>query len=184
LAVTLALYALFALTYSVTDSALYLIPVWMFGTWPIARGLFAVTRYSPRYSRYLLLVVFLLGPFLNLLLNYSALNLRDDHAATDFANKILAAAPPKAIVVTENDGHTFALWYHRHVAGRRPDLAVVDARQAGYPWYATMLRAQGPMPLLPEVDQTNTWIDRVAELNSNRTVCVIDPDSAQMVCRP
>ena len=48
---------------------------------------------------------------------------------------MLTAAPPGAIVITGNDGHTFALWYHRHVAGQRPDLAIVDRRLAGYPWY-------------------------------------------------
>jgi hypothetical protein len=184
LAAALALYLLFALTYSAADSALYLIPVWMFGTWAIARGLLALTRYSPRLSRYLLLVIFLLGPCLNLLLNYSALNLRDDHTAADFANEVLATAPPGAIVITENDGHTFALWYHRHVAGQRPDLAIVDARLAGYPWYAAMLRTQGSAPTLPEYDPPETWIDRLAELNSDRAVCVIDPESAQMSCQP
>jgi hypothetical protein len=184
LVATLALYSLFALTYSAADSALYLIPVWMFGAWAIARGLLAVTHYSPRFSRYLLLVIFLLGPCLNLLVNLPAMNLRNDHVATDFANDVLATAPPEAIVITENDGQTFALWYHRHVAGRRPDLAIVDARLVGYPWYDAMLNAQGSVPALPEVDPSSTWIDRLAQLNSDRVVCVIDPDSARMACRP
>jgi hypothetical protein len=187
LAATLALYALFALTYSAADSALYLIPVWMFGAWTIARGLFAITNYGVRSTQYaaiILLLVFLLGPCLNLLINFPAMNLRNDHAAMEFADEVLATAPPEAIVITANDGHTFALWYHRHVAGRRPDLAIVDARLAGYLWYAALLRAQGSAPLLPEYDPSSTWIDRVAELNSNRAVCVIDPDSARMACQP
>ncbi len=39
LALTIALYLLFALSYNTPDSALYLIPVWMFGAWAIARGM-------------------------------------------------------------------------------------------------------------------------------------------------
>jgi hypothetical protein len=189
LAFTLLLYLLFALTYSAADSALYLIPVWMFGAWAIARGLLAVTPYSSHRTRYLLLVIFLLGPALTALTNFSAMNLRDDRAATDFANEVLATAPPGAIVITASDGHTFALWYHRHVAGQRPDLSIVDTRLAGYPWYAAMLRAQelraqGTAPTLPDDDPPSTWVDRVAELNPDRAVCVINVESAQLACRP
>jgi hypothetical protein len=184
LAATLALYLLFALTYSAADSALYLVPVWMFGAWAIARGLFALTRYWPRFSRYLLLIIFLLGPGLNLLVNLPAMNLRADHTATDFINEVLATAPPQAMVITANDGQTFALWYHRHVAGQRSDLTIVDARLAGYPWYAAMLNVQGSAPALPEYDPSSTWVDRLAKLNPKRAVCIIDPDSARMACRP
>jgi hypothetical protein len=195
LAITLLLYLLFALTYSAADSALYLIPVWMFGAWAIARGLLAVTQYAQRISSHasfvarhsaliILLLVCLLGPVLNVLIHFSALNLRDDHAATEFANAVLAAAPPEAIIITENDGQTFALWYHRHVAGQRPDLIIIDRRLAGYPWYVAMLRAQGSMPLLPEYDPQAAWGDRLAQLNPERAVCLVDRASAQMSCQP
>jgi hypothetical protein len=157
---------------------------WMFGAWAIARGLFALTRYWPRFSRYLLLIIFLLGPGLNLLVNLPAMNLRADHTATDFINEVSATAPPQAMVITANDGQTFALWYHRHVAGQRSDLTIVDARLAGYPWYAAMLNVQGSAPALPEYDPSSTWVDRLAKLNPKRAVCIIDPDSARMACRP
>ncbi len=84
------------------------------------------------------------------------MNLRDDHIATEFADTVLTTAPPSAIVITENDGQTFALWYHRHVAGQRSDLAIVDRRLAGYPEYDAMLRAQGSAPLLPSDDSPET----------------------------
>jgi hypothetical protein len=187
LAVTIALYLLFALTYSAADSALYLIPVWMFGAWAIARGLLAVTHYSPRVTQHaavVLLLAFLFGPVLNVLIHIPTMNLRNDHAATEYANAVLAAAPPHAVIVTENDGHTFALWYHRHVAGQRPDLAVVDRRLAGYPWYAAMLSAQGTAPLLPDYDPPETWVERLARLNPGREVCVVETMSAQLTCQP
>ena len=202
LAAALALYLVFALTYSAADSALYLIPVWMFGAWAIARGLLAITnnvpRYMPRAARVtpgtpvrslpvgliVLLLAFLLGPVLNALIHFPAMNLQNDLAATEFAQAVLISAPPAAIVITENDGHTFALWYYQHVAGQRPDLAIVDQRLAGYPWYDVMLRAQGATPRLPEADPPETWIDRLAQLNPGRALCVVDRASAQMSCQP
>ena len=137
LAATLALYLLFALTYSAADSALYLIPVWMFGAWAIARGLLCRYNALRAITSYALLSAHRSASRLPARPRaqrpdhiFPAMNLRDDHAATDFANEVLTTAPPEAIVITENDGHTFALWYHRHVAGQRPDLAIVD-RAAG-----------------------------------------------------
>jgi hypothetical protein len=201
LALTLALYGAFALTYSAADSALYLIPVWMFGAWAIARGLLALTDYSllisekllrsSLYARHLsliiLLLVLLLGSALTVLRNFSAMNLRADHAATEFARSVFSTAPAQAIVITANDGQTFALWYHRHVAGQRSDLAIVDRRLAGYGWYAAMLRAQGAAqgaaPILPDEETSSAWLDRVVELNAERAVCVVDPDSAQITCK-
>jgi hypothetical protein len=187
LAVTLALYSLFALTYSAADSALYLIPVWMFGAWAIARGLLALTHYASRLTRHLSVILFLVllfGPMLNVVVHFPAMNLHDDHIATQFANTVLTSAPPQAIIVTENDGQTFALWYHRHVAGQRPDLAIVDRRLAGYPWYTAMLRAQGTAPTLPEYEPLDTWLNRLAQLNPGRLLCIVDRVSAQMSCQP
>jgi hypothetical protein len=181
LAVTIVLYVIFAVTYAAADSALYLIPVWMFGAWAIARGLVALTRHL---SLVILLVAFLAGPALNVLINFPDMNLRSDRAAVDFAHGVLTAAPPNAIIVTANDGQTFALWYHRHVDGQRPDVAIVDRRMAGYPWYAAMLRAQRSAPRLPEYDPPEEWIDRLAELNAGRVLCVVDQTSAHMACRP
>ncbi len=200
LAATIALYLVFALTYSAADSALYLVPVWMFGAWAIARGLWAITNDVSRIlqrasrlthvgrTRSLLaslvvpLLALLLGPVVNILIHFPAMNLQNDLTATEFAQTVLTEAPLGAIVITENDGHTFALWYYQHVARQRPDLAVVDQRLAGYPWYDVMLRAQGAAPQLPEADPPETWIERLAHFNPGRTLCVVDSASAQMLC--
>ena len=44
--------------------------------------------------------------------------------------------------------------------------------------------AQGAAPRLPETDPPETWIDRLAQLNPGRTLCIVDRDSAQMSCQP
>ena len=187
LAVTLVLYLLFAVTYSAADSALYLLPIWMLGAWAIARGLLRLAEYTARFPRpapsAVLILVLLLGPLASVFVHFPAMNLRGDHTAADFAQAALIAAPPRAILITENDGQTFTLWYYRHVAEQRPDLAVVDRRLAGYPWYDAMLRAQGSVPVLPGLDPAETWLDRVAQLNPGRPVCIIDRISAQMSCQ-
>jgi hypothetical protein len=172
----------------------------MFGAWAIARGLLAITNGVPRFLRHtsrathgeparslpvsliVLLLALLLGPVLNVLIYFPAMNLQNDLAATEFAQAVLTAAPPGAIVITGNDGHTFALWYYQHVARQRPDLAIVDQRLAGYPWYDVMLQAQGAAPRLPETDPPEAWIERLAQLNPERTLCVVDRASAQMSC--
>jgi hypothetical protein len=187
LAATILLYLLFALSYNTPDSALYLIPVWMFGAWAIARGLlssvsWANSRVRRVPSGAVLLFIFLLGPLLNVVTQYPAMNLRADHAAVDFADQILTTAPPGAIVITGNDGHTFTLWYYRLVAGSRPDLAIVDRRAAGYEWYAAMLQAQGSAPQLPDYDPQDSWLTRLAKLNPGRALCIVAEPTAQLAC--
>jgi hypothetical protein len=192
LALTIGLYLLFALSYNTPDSALYLIPVWMFGAWAIARGTLSVIQWvnyhllstvTHRFHPWiLLLIIFLLGPLFTVITHYRIMNLRDEYTAVEFANRILTSTPPGAIVITGNDGHTFALWYHRIAAGSRPDLAIVDRRLAGYEWYAAMLHAQGSAPQLPAYDPSETWLTRLATLNVGRTLCVVDETTAVLTC--
>ena len=130
----------------------------------------------------MLLLIFLFGPLLNVITQYPVMNLRDDHAAVDFANRVFTTAPPNAIVITGSDGHTFALWYHRLATAARPDFAVVDRRLAGYEWYAAMLTAQGAAPQLPEYDPSDSWLDRLATLNPGRAICVVAETTAQLTC--
>jgi hypothetical protein len=187
LALTIALYLLFALSYNTPDSALYLIPVWMFGVWSLARGMQSVIIWAGGHLRrvqpaLLLLLIFLFGPVLNVITQFPAMNLRDDHAAVDFANRVFDTTPPSAIIITGSDGHTFALWYHRLSTGARPDLAVVDRRAAGYAWYASMLAAQGAAPQLPEYDPSDSWLDRLAALNPGRTICIVAETTASITC--
>jgi len=187
LALTIVLYLLFALSYNTPDSALYLIPVWMFGVWAIARGMLSIIIWASSHLRrvqpaILLLMICLFGPALNVIMQYPAMNLRDDHAAVDFANSVLTSAPQDALIITGSDGHTFALWYYRFAAGSRPDLAIVDRRAAGYEWYAAMLTVQGAAPLLPEYDPEDSWLNRLATLNSGRRICVVAETTAQLTC--
>jgi hypothetical protein len=187
LALTILLYLIFALSYNTPDSAVYLIPVWMLGTWAIARGMLSIALWASSQLRRVppgavLFLIFLFGPLLNVITQYPMMNLRADHAAVDFANLVLTTAPSNAIVITGNDGHTFALWYHRIASGARPDLAIVDRRMAGYEWYTAMLQAQGSALQLPEYDPSDSWLARFATLNPGRALCVVAETTTRLTC--
>jgi hypothetical protein len=51
---------------------------------------------------------------------------------------VLATVPPNALVVSEHDETTFALWY-RQAGGERPDVVVVDGRLLTRDWYRSQL---------------------------------------------
>ena len=185
-ALSILLYVLFALSYNTVDSDLYLIPVWLFAAWPIAYGIWTITdgfaasvrRLSPLTSYLVTFVILFCGPILTVAANYSNLNLRGDLTAENFARAVLAQAPAEAILITHDDAQTFTLWYYRFVDGQRPDVAIVDARMAGYPWYEPMLKSQGRPINLPEYDPTGTWLERFSALNAGRRVCEIEAEMA------
>jgi hypothetical protein len=57
-----------------------------------------------------------------------------DRTAREYADTALAALPPRALVLTQGDGRTFALWAACAERNRR-DLAVVYSALLCWPWY-------------------------------------------------
>lgn len=55
-------------------------------------------------------------------------NLRNEWDGWNFAVATLNAAPPHGSVFSDQDPHTFALWYAQRVGHIRPDVTVVDPR--------------------------------------------------------
>lgn len=70
-----------------------------------------------------------------LMLNWRAVSLAEDRAAMRFGESVLAQLPPAAIVVTQDDRATFALWYFRYVLGQRADVRIVDRDVLAFEWY-------------------------------------------------
>jgi hypothetical protein len=50
----------------------------------------------------------------------------DDWEAIEWAERVLRLAPARAALLTDQDAHTFTLWYVHDVLGERPDVAIVD----------------------------------------------------------
>jgi hypothetical protein len=70
--------------------------------------------------------VLLLLPVLQGLLFWGQVDLSDDRTAMAWADGVLRQAPPRAIILTDQDRYTFTLWYVRDVLGQRSDVAVID----------------------------------------------------------
>ncbi|HZY42069.1 MAG TPA: hypothetical protein VFF59_08725, partial [Anaerolineae bacterium] len=194
LLVSIALYVIFALGYNTADSQLYLIPVWLFGAWAIAAGAQTLTHHAhlpwravpgslvTRHSSLVTLLFIALIPGLSIATHFTTQDLHADRAAADFAQAAFTAAPANAVILTHLDAHTFTLWYYRQVEQQRPDVAVIDARLAAYPWYDWMLRAQAQALKIVEFDPEATWLDRLRSANPTRPLCNIDAATAQLDC--
>jgi hypothetical protein len=114
------------------------------------------------------LVVMLAVPAFVLARNWSAQDLRADRTARNFVDGVMTKAPARAIVVTSQDRHTFALWVSVSVERRRSDLSVVDQDLMGYDWYRARLRRSFPDLNVPEMSGD---IGELARANPGRPVC-------------
>jgi hypothetical protein len=136
----------FALVYNTVDSMVYLIfampmaALWLtiglaqFGAWMRARW---------RLGSALMLLL----PLVQLIFFWSEMDLRFDHTAMIWAERVFSAAPPRAILRTAEDKYTFTLWYAHDVLGERPDVVVVDRDLWGFDSYRKILTAELGMDL-------------------------------------
>ncbi len=118
-------FSLYAIGYNTRDSLVYLVVVLpLIALW-LGIGLLRAANWLTRRVRWGAGLLLLL-PVLQALLFWGQVNLSDDRMATEWARQVLQPAPPQAIVLTDQDGDTFALWYVHHVLGVRPDVTIVD----------------------------------------------------------
>lgn len=68
-------------------------------------------------------------------MTFPVVDRRRDTEARDFARVALSSAPDSAILVTDNDARTFALWYGQVGLGLRPDITIVDRSLWPLAWY-------------------------------------------------
>jgi hypothetical protein len=132
LALTAALYGLFALLYDTPDTVILVIPGLMLLALLIAPGLERLGA-----------AALLLPAFLALAL-WPTQDLSQDRQPRATAEALLQAAPAGAILLTPGDRTIFTLWYFHHVEGQRPDLRLVDANLFAFDWYRERLSRQYP----------------------------------------
>ena len=135
-----------ALTYDTADSYVYLLPfylvsiLWMAtGFLALLRALFASTRGGERLGLAVGVFVLVGIPLWSLHRHYAALDLHHDDEVASWVDATLQQLPPSSLLITGQDGHTFALDYVQWVEGRRPDVWVVDGELLPYPWYRAQL---------------------------------------------
>lgn len=129
--------SLYALGYDTADSLVYLVPALPLMALWLGNGLEQVagwlSRYAPRAAGLLLLL-----PVLQAGLFWQGVDLRGDRRAVVWAEGTLYQAPREAVVLTDRDGYTFALWYLQGALGRRPDVIVLDVDLWAQPHYRRM----------------------------------------------
>jgi hypothetical protein len=164
--------AIFAVGYNTLDSQVYLITALVvFAVWIGVGWGYIWSTLSPVASKLGVSVgialLMLALPVFTLARNWSAQDLSADRAACDFVNGVVAEAPQRAIVLTSDERHTFALWVGAFVERRRPDLAVVNQDLLGYDWYNA--RLQRGFTGLIALDAQN--VRELVRLNPGRPVC-------------
>lgn len=133
----------YAVGYDTSDSQLYLIPAFLvFAVW-LGWGLLVLVEQlqrwmAPAEDRLALAVPLCLAvliPVIPLISNYTSIDLRNDDGACSYGLAVLDAVEPGAVIVSQTDAHTFALWYFRYAERRRTDVAVLDGDLLRHPWY-------------------------------------------------
>ncbi len=159
---TMLAYILFAIGYNSVDALVYTIPAVMIFCPAIGAGvvaLFDVLR--ARFGNGIVRVGWLgliVQTMLVLALNWDAVALTNDRAAVRFGERVLAQSPPSAIVVTEDDRATFALWYFRYALGQRADVRVVDRDLLAFDWYQAQVGLTPAQLERQEVGAPVCWI--------------------------
>jgi hypothetical protein len=178
-------YSLFAIGYNSGDSYVYLIPVWVVGALWLAAGLtwgvdtiggIAESRRGGRVLRSAAWVIIIALPVLSLVRFWDQMDLSRDHEAPDWVSSTLASADPGAVILTQGDRTTFALWYAVYGLRLRPDLTPINVNLYAYDWYQRALMhhhavltgyaREGKLPPLEQI---------VPELSSQRPVYRAEP---------
>ena len=166
LATAIALLA-YSLVYNTFDSQVLTIPAFLIMSSYAGVGVFQVfvvvrqwaaenaeKDFEPRWMGTLVtgwkpiavlaVIAFAAVPAAAVVLNYSAQNLRGDRAAFDFAEEVLDTVPSGAIVISDGEDKTFALWYMVFV--ERPESGVVPiaGRLLQFDWYWRDLNERYP----------------------------------------
>jgi hypothetical protein len=118
-------FSLYAVGYNTADSLVYLVPAMPLAALWLGVGLAEAAKYLARYRRHAPWALLFL-PLAQVLLFWGQMDLHGDRTAMEWAHRVLQQAPPRAVLVTAQDAHTFTLWYAHDGLGQRPDLLVVD----------------------------------------------------------
>lgn len=73
----------------------------------------------------IVLILFLIIPFLMLITNYPYADFSSFDATDRYANYILNEIKPNAVLITKYNEDTFPIWYYQIVEGKRKDINVV-----------------------------------------------------------
>lgn len=167
----LSLMSVYAIGYNTVDSWVYLVAFLPLLVVPLGLGLDWLFAHGVPAKLALVL------PLLLLVLNYRSLSLHDDRTALIWLSAMIDQLPEGAVVLTDRDDYTFALWYateapitrFRMPVSVRPDLLVVDTRFWGYDPYRSFLARR-----------TGRLVAQSEDLAHNRPLCNLEDE--KVIC--
>jgi hypothetical protein len=94
-----------------------------------------------------------------------------------FGQKVMDVAPARAVLLTDDDRATFALWYFCFVLEQRPDVTIVDKGLLAFDWYRAQVGVTSP---------ARDWFSIQAIPSFTRAVCEvgIDATPVRVECQP
>jgi hypothetical protein len=131
---TLGLFSLYAIGYNTADSLVYLVVALPVAALWLTVGLEQTSVWLERRLPRGTWAMWLL-PLAQVLCLWGRMDVSGDQVALRWVERTLRYAPPEAVLLTDQDGHLFTLWYAQGVLGARPDLAVVDVDLWAYEPY-------------------------------------------------
>lgn len=138
-ALSLGGFSLHAIGYDTADSLVILAPALPLAALWLGAGLahLGSRLRAPQWAR-----LFLLLPLLQALFSWGEMDLGGDREALEWARRVLEQAPAQALLLTGEDGHTFALWYVHDGLGERPDVVMVDRDLWAHPPYRRLVLSE------------------------------------------
>ena len=119
------MFSLYAIGYDTADSLVYLVPALLVVALWLGAGVgWAADWLRGRWRAGAWAILML--PLLQALLFWGHMDVSDDWEAIEWAERVLRLAPARAALLTDQDAHTFTLWYVHDVRGERPDVVIVD----------------------------------------------------------
>ena len=103
-------------------------------------------------------------------INYSTVNVSNDHVEGNFARDALSELPPHTILFATGDETTTPEIYMTSAAGVRPDVTVLYANYLGTSWYPQVLRHNGEIHVPAHVSTLS-----IIRANPGRPVAFIGP---------
>ncbi len=186
---TVVAFSSFAIGYVTQDSTAYLLPAFLaIAIWlgmGMATALEAISGAAKwRGWVHLAAAAVVLSTLINAGRHLPEVDGRRDGRAESFGRAAMRAAPAGAMLFTQGDRDTFALWYFHFALGERPDVRVIVEPMLGYEWYRASLRSTYPALVLP-AQAAGTWRQALRAANGDRPECEAWPDGpVPLACIP
>jgi len=157
--------SLYAIGYNTPDSLVYLVPVLPVLVLGLAEGLAWVSE------RVGFSWVGLVLPLFLLVWHWGSLDLSHDTAVAVWVDRTLAQTPGDAVLLTQGDRETFALWCAQSALNLRPDVLLVDRDLWQQKPYRDFIAGQtGQAVAVPE-DFASTMMRPLCMLDAEEVVC-------------